>query len=378
MSFDPNLKIGVLGGGQLGRMMIQSAIDFNLDIHVIDPDANAPCKSIATTFQVGALTDYDAVYNFGKDKDLITIEIENVNTKALAKLESEGKKVFPQPHIIELIQNKLHQKQFYQAHGIPTSEFIEVNGKSEVANHKNLLPFVNKLATGGYDGRGVQMIKDEQAMDKAFEAHGFIERLVDYEKELSVIVSRNEAGEIKTFPTVEMVFHPEHNLVEYLFSPAEIDSKAEAEAQTLAKELIQKLDMVGLLAIEMFLTKDGKLLVNEIAPRTHNSGHQSIEGNVTSQFEQHLRAILNWPLGDTSLVLPSAMLNVLGEADFTGEAIYEGMDEVLATDGVHVHLYGKKLTKPFRKMGHITITDSDTDRLKEKVNFVKAQLKVKA
>jgi len=355
MSFDPNLKIGVLGGGQLGRMMIQSAIDFNLDIHVIDPDANAPCKSIATTFQVGALTDYDAVYNFGKDKDLITIEIENVNTKALAKLESEGKKVFPQPHIIELIQNKLHQKQFYQAHGIPTSEFIEVNGKSEVANHKNLLPFVNKLATGGYDGRGVQMIKDEQAMDKAFEAHGFIERLVDYEKELSVIVSRNEAGEIKTFPTVEMVFHPEHNLVEYLFSPAEIDSKAEAEAQTLAKELIQKLDMVGLLAIEMFLTKDGKLLVNEIAPRTHNSGHQSIEGNVTSQFEQHLRAILNWPLGDTSLVLPSAMLNVLGEADFTGEAIYEGMDEVLATDGVHVHLYGKKLTKPFRKMGHITI-----------------------
>ena len=195
MSFDPNLKIGVLGGGQLGRMMIQSAIDFNLDIHVIDPDANAPCKSIATTFQVGALTDYDAVYNFGKDKDLITIEIENVNTKALAKLESEGKKVFPQPHIIELIQNKLHQKQFYQAHGIPTSEFIEVNGKSEVANHKNFLPFVNKLATGGYDGRGVQMIKDEQAMDKAFEAHGFIERLVDYEKELSVIVSRNEAGE---------------------------------------------------------------------------------------------------------------------------------------------------------------------------------------
>jgi len=378
MSFDPNLKIGVLGGGQLGRMMIQSAIDFNLDIHVIDPDVNAPCKNIATSFQVGALTDFDAVYNFGKDKDLITIEIENVNTKALTQLAAEGKKVYPQPHIIELIQNKLHQKQFYQEHGIPTSEFIAVSGKAEVAQHKEFLPFVNKLATGGYDGRGVQMVKDEEAMDQAFEAPGFIEKLVDYEKELSVIVARNEAGDMTTFPTVEMVFHPVHNLVEYLFSPAEIDPKVEEEAQALAKDLIQKLDMVGLLAIEMFLTKDGKLLVNEIAPRTHNSGHQSIEGNVTSQFEQHLRAILNWPLGDTDLVLPSAMLNVLGEADFTGEALYEGMDEVLNTDGVHVHLYGKKFTKPFRKMGHITITDKDTDRLKEKVNFVKSQLKVKA
>ena len=378
MSFNPNLKIGVLGGGQLGRMMIQSAIDFNLDIHVIDPDVNAPCKSIATTFQVGGLADYDAVYAFGKDKDLITIEIENVNTKALAQLASEGKKVYPQPAIIELIQNKLHQKEFYKTNGIPTADFIVTENKSAVEKQKHFLPFVNKLATGGYDGRGVQVIKSEDALHKAFDAPGFVEELVDFEKELSVVVARNEAGEIQTFPTVEMVFHPEKNLVEYLFSPAEIESNIEEEAQSLAKDLIQKLDMVGLLAIEMFLPKDGKLLVNEIAPRTHNSGHQSIEGNVTSQFEQHLRAILNWPLGDTENVSASAMLNVLGEDGYTGEAIYEGMDEVLATAGVHVHLYGKKLTKPFRKMGHITITDNDKNRLREKVNFVKSQLKVKA
>jgi len=378
MSFDPNLKIGVLGGGQLGRMMIQSAIDFNLEIHAIDPDQNAPCKHIATSFEVGALTDYDAVYAFGKDKDLITIEIENVNTKALAQLVAEGKKVYPQPSIIELIQNKLHQKQFYKANNIPTADFIVVNNKTEVSQNSAFLPFVNKLATGGYDGRGVQVIREEGDLNQAFDAPGFVEKLIDFDKELSVVVARNEDGQIQTFPTVEMIFHPEKNLVEYLFSPAEIDESIEKEAQDLAKNLIQKLDMVGLLAIEMFLTKDGGLLVNEIAPRTHNSGHQSIEGNVTSQFEQHLRAILNWPLGNTDNVSPSAMLNVLGEDGFTGEAKYEGMEAVLATPGVHVHLYGKKITKPFRKMGHITITDTDKKRLREKVNFVKSQLKVKA
>lgn len=378
MSFNPNLKIGVLGGGQLGRMMIQSAIDFNLDIHVIDPDVNAPCRDIATTFTNGSLTDFDSVYAFGKDKDLITIEIENVNTQALSKLASEGKQVYPQPRVVELIQNKLHQKQFYQENGIPTAEFIEVENLQDVTKHTGFLPFVNKLATGGYDGRGVQIIRSEADMQKAFDAPGFLENLVDFEKELAVIVGRNAKGEIRTFPTVEMAFHPEKNLVEYLFSPANISEAIEEEAQLLAKDLIQKLDMVGLLAIEMFLTKDGRLLVNEIAPRTHNSGHQTIEGNVTSQFEQHIRSILDWSLGETSTVLPSAMVNVLGEDGFTGEAKYEGMDQVLKTDGVHVHLYGKKLTKPFRKMGHITITDTDIDRLKEKVNFVKSQLKVKA
>lgn len=378
MAFDSNVRIGVLGGGQLGRMMIQSAIDFNLEVHVLDPDPNAPCKDISASFTSGSLTDFDTVMAFGADKDLLTIEIENVNTKALKELQKRGKKVFPQPEIIELIQNKLHQKQFYLQHGIPTAPFYEVANAEEVNAHKSFLPFVNKLATGGYDGRGVQVIRNEAAIVKAFDAPGFVEQMIDFEKELAVIVARNESGEIKTFPTVEMVFHPEHNLVEYLFSPAEVDASIELEAQRLAKDLIEKLEMVGLLAIEMFLTKDGKLLVNEMAPRTHNSGHQTIEGNVTSQFEQHLRAILNWPLGDTSTVAPSAMVNVLGEEGFSGEAKYEGMAEVLGQSGAHPHLYGKKLTKPFRKMGHITVTDADMNQLREKVNFVKSTLKVKA
>lgn len=378
MAFDSNIKLGVLGGGQLGRMMIQSAIDFNLDVHVLDPDPNAPCKDISASFTAGSLTDFDTVLAFGADKDLITIEIENVDTTALKELQKQGKKVFPQPEIIELIQNKLHQKQFYVENGIPTAQFYEVENANEVRNKHDFLPFVNKLATGGYDGRGVQVIRNEAALDLAFDAHGFVEEMVDFDKELAVIVARNEDGEVKTFPTVEMVFHPEHNLVEYLFSPAEVSAKIEEEAQNLAKQLIEKLDMVGLLAIEMFLTKDGNLLVNEIAPRTHNSGHQTIEGNVTSQFEQHLRAILNWPLGETSTVVPSAMVNVLGEDGFTGEAKYEGMSDILSKGGVHPHLYGKKLTKPFRKMGHITITDSDMNELREKVNFVKSTLKVKA
>lgn len=378
MAFDSNVKIGVLGGGQLGRMMIQSAIDFNLDVHVLDPDPNAPCKNISTSFTNGSLTDFDTVMAFGADKELLTIEIENVNTKALKELQKQGKKVFPQPEVIELIQNKLHQKQFYAKHGIPTAPFHEVANAEEVKAKKDFLPFVNKLATGGYDGRGVQAIRNEEAMDKAFDAPGFVEEMVDFEKELAVIVARNEAGEMKTFPTVEMVFHPEYNLVEYLFSPAEINSGIEEQAQKLAKEVIEKLDMVGLLAIEMFLTKEGNLLVNEVAPRTHNSGHQTIEGNVTSQFEQHLRAILNWPLGDTTTLWPSAMVNVLGEDGFTGDAKYEGMSEVIAKSGVHVHLYGKKLTKPFRKMGHITVSDQDMNELREKVNFVKSTLKVKA
>ncbi|MCE7994078.1 MAG: 5-(carboxyamino)imidazole ribonucleotide synthase [Roseivirga sp.] len=377
-AFQPDFKIGVLGGGQLGRMMIQSAIDFNFNVHVLDPDNNAPCKDIATSFTTGALTDYDTVYAFGKDKDLITIEIENVNTAALLQLQKEGKKVYPQPQVIELIKNKVKQKKFYLNNFIPTAQFVETDNKADVASKKHFLPFVNKLATEGYDGRGVQVIREEKDLEKAFDKPGFVEKLIDFEKEISVIVARNESGEIKTYPTVEMVFHPVHNLVEYLFSPATISNDIEEKAQQIAHDVIQKLDMVGLLAIEMFVTRDGEVLVNEVAPRTHNSGHQSIEGNTTSQFEQHLRAILNLPLGATDISLPSAMVNLLGEAGFTGDAVYEGMNEVLATPGVHVHLYGKKVTKPFRKMGHVTIADHDINSLKEKVKFVQAQLKIKA
>ncbi len=369
-------KLGILGGGQLGRMLIQSALDFNMDIHILDPDENAPCKSVGTTFTIGKLTDYDTVYEFGKSCDMLSIEIENVNTDALKVLQKEGKKVYPQPEVIELIKNKVSQKKFYAEQGIPTAEFEVVNGKADVMSKASFLPMVNKLATEGYDGRGVQVIKSENDLQHAFEAPGLVEKLVDFKTEIAVIVARNEDGALSAFPPVEMAFHPTANLVEYLFAPANISDQVADDAERIAKEVIQKLDMVGLLAVEMFVTQDDQVLVNEVAPRPHNSGHHTIEANVTSQYEQHLRAIFNLPLGDTSLILPAAMVNLLGEEGYTGEAKYEGLSEVMAVSGVHVHLYGKKLTKSFRKMGHVTVVDSDIARLKEKVQLVKQTLKV--
>lgn len=376
-TFYQNYKVGILGGGQLGRMLIQAGIDLNINFHVLDPDVQAPCSQLAT-FTCGKLTDYQTVLNFGQSCDLITIEIENVNTQALAVLVKAGKKVFPQPHVIELIQDKRKQKEFFFANQIPTAEFVLVENKTDVANFESFLPAVNKLGKEGYDGRGVQILRSHNDLSKAFDAPGLLEKLIDFEKEIAVIVSRNERGEVSSYPAVEMVFHPEANLVEYLFSPAQLDSSVATKADTIARQIIEKLEMVGLLAVEMFVTQDGDVLVNEVAPRPHNSGHQTIEGNVTSQYEQHLRAILDLPPGETSIQSPSAMINLLGEVGFTGMAKYEGLEEVLKITGAHIHLYGKKLTKPFRKMGHVTVVDSDLDNLKKKANFVKHTLKVKS
>jgi len=376
-AFYQDLKIGVLGGGQLGRMMIQSGIDYNMNIHIMDPDPEAPCKNIAASFTVGNLTDAEAVYNFGKDKDLITIEIENVSTEGLRKLQEAGKMVFPQPDVIELIQDKVRQKIFYRTNNIPTSEFRIVKSHEELLQHAGLIPAVNKLARSGYDGRGVKVIQSEKDLQSGFDDYGLLERFVHFKKEISVIVARNGKNEVKTFPPVELVFHPEANLVEYLFSPADIGHDVCILSKKIAIEVAEKLELVGLLAVEMFVTRDDQILVNEIAPRTHNSGHQSIEGNQTSQFEQHLRAILNLPLGSTEIIIPSAMVNLLGEEGYTGQAKYEGIEEVMAIEGVHVHLYGKKFTKPFRKMGHVTIIDHDKDSLRKKAEYVKATLKVK-
>jgi 5-(carboxyamino)imidazole ribonucleotide synthase len=374
-SFDQNFRIGILGGGQLGRMLIQSGIDFNISFSVLDPDEHAPCKGLAD-FHVGKLTDYDTVMNFGGTCDIITIEIENVNTQALRDLAKKGKKVFPQPDIIELIQDKRTQKSFYKERRIPTAEFFLTENKNEVLQHENFLPAVNKLGREGYDGRGVQILKTKADLEKAFDAPGLLEKLVDYQKEISVLVARNEHGEIATYPAVEMVFHPEKNLVEYLFSPAQLPGHILQRADEVAQKVIKQLNMVGLLAVEMFVTKEGEILVNEIAPRPHNSGHQTIEANTTSQYEQHLRAIIGLPLGDTSILMPSAMVNLLGEPHFSGPAKYQGFEEVMKVSGVHVHLYGKKLTKPFRKMGHVTILDQDIESLKQKATFVKQTLKV--
>jgi 5-(carboxyamino)imidazole ribonucleotide synthase len=374
-SFDQSFKVGILGGGQLGRMLIQSGIDFNITFSVLDPDEHAPCKGLAD-FHVGKLTDYETVMKFGNACDIITIEIENVNTQALKDLSKMGKKVFPQPEIIELIQDKRTQKTFYQEREIPTAQFYLTENRLEVEQHEGFLPAVNKLGKEGYDGRGVQILKTRQDLGKAFDAPGLLEKLIDYQKEISVIVARNEQGEITTYPAVEMVFHPEQNLVEYLFSPAQLPGNILKAADDVAKKVIQHLNMVGLLAVEMFVTREDEILVNEIAPRPHNSGHQTIEANATSQYEQHLRAIIGLPLGDTSVLTPSAMVNLLGEPGFSGPARYQGFEEVMKVPGVHVHLYGKKVTKPFRKMGHVTIIDQDIESLKEKANFVKQTLKV--
>jgi 5-(carboxyamino)imidazole ribonucleotide synthase len=370
-----NKKLGVLGGGQLGRMLIQSAIDFNMSVAVLDPDAAAPCSFI-TDFTVGKLTDYETVLNFGKRFDIITIEIENVNTQALKELVKMGKQVFPQPEVIELIQDKRVQKKFYEEYRIPTAEFILVDSKEEVIKQKDFLPAVNKLGKEGYDGRGVQLLRTEKDLDKAFDAPGLLEKLIDFEKEIAVIVARNENGDIVSYPAVEMVFHPEKNLVEYLFAPASLPGNVLQEADRIARKVIKSLNMTGLLAVEMFVTKDGKVLVNEVAPRPHNSGHQSIEANITSQYEQHLRAIYNLPLGACNTVLPSAMVNLLGEEGHEGVARYQGFEEIAKLPGVHVHLYGKRLTKPFRKMGHVTIVDINVERLKQTTQLVKQTLKV--
>ncbi len=371
-----DLNIGILGGGQLGRMLIQSGIDHNLQISVLDPDKNAPCRNLVKKFVNGSLIDFDTVYDFGKNLDLITIEIENVNTDALRKLEKEGIKVYPQPDVIELIQDKGLQKMFYQRNNIPSADFFLVEKREQIAKYADFFPFFQKLRKGGYDGKGVCKLAALNQIEKAFDEPSVLERLVDYEKELSVLVARSEKGEMKSFPVVECEFNPSANLVEFLFSPAEIKKSIEKEAIAIAQKVAEKLNIVGLLAVELFLTKDGRILVNEIAPRPHNSGHQTIEGNITSQFEQLWRAILDLPLGDTGIIKASVMVNILGEFGYEGPAKYNGMEDVLKFSGVYVHLYGKYETKPFRKMGHATIVDEDLLTAKKKALMVKELLKV--
>jgi 5-(carboxyamino)imidazole ribonucleotide synthase len=372
------LKVGILGGGQLGKMLIQAALDLDLNICVLDPDYNAPCKNICNKFTIGDLNDYQTVIDFGKNLDLITIEIENVNVEALKTLEKAGVKVYPQPHIIENIKNKISQKSFYLENNIPTAEFIIVNNKKEIQEKIAYLPAVNKIATGGYDGKGVQMLRKEADIAKSFDAPGILEKLIDFKKELAVIVARSVSGEIKTFPVVEMAFHPEANLVEYLFSPAHISDKLSNDAQLLAVEVANTYGIVGLLAVEMFLDADDKIIVNEVAPRPHNSGHHTLRANYCSQFDQHWRAILGLPLQDTTAVSLAAMVNIVGAAGASGDVKIIGLKAVLAKGNIFPYFYGKKTTKPFRKMGHVSILENNFETLKEKINFVQENLIITA
>lgn len=375
-TFYGNLTVGILGGGQLGRMWIQNALNYNVSCKVIDPDANAPCKNICDDFVVGDITDFDTVYNFGQSVDLITIEIEKVNVEALEKLESEGKLVYPQPSVIKMIRDKGVQKQWMKDHNIPTSDFLLLDDKKALENLAWGLPYVQKLRKDGYDGKGVQIMRSREDFEHAFEAPSLVERLVEFEKEIAVIVARNANGETKTFPLVEMDFHPTANLVEFLVSPADVSEYISMKAENIAVKIADELQLIGLLAVEMFLTKDGRILVNEMAPRPHNSGHQSIEGNISSQYEQHLRAIFNQPLGSTDAKYHSVMINVLGEEGHSGEAQYQGLEDILDLPGVYVHLYGKKITKPFRKMGHVTVVDENRTEAIKKARLVKRKLKV--
>lgn len=376
MIFYNNFKLGVLGGGQLGRMLLQPCSQFNVMTRMIDPDPDAPCAKMAQEFVNRSIQDYDTVYEFGKKCDLITIEVENVNTRALQKLEEEGIPVYPQPRVIDIIKDKRLQKQFYKDHDIPTAEFVLVNDKDDINQYADFLPAFQKIGVGGYDGGGVQRLNSSDDLNKVLEGPGLLEKLVDIKKELSVIVARTPSGEVKSFPAVELVYHPEHNLVDYLMSPADISSETEQAARQLAEKVITDLDMVGILAVELFLTPDDELLVNECAPRPHNSGHQTINANHVSQYEQHLRSILGLPLGDTSLKCASAMVNLLGEDGYKGEAVYDGVETLLKTNGVNLYLYGKRYTRPFRKMGHITITSSDKAELAGRVEEVKQKIRV--
>lgn len=374
--YNSNFKVGILGGGQLGRMLLQESPNIDVRLCIMDKDPNAPASRLAHEFCNEDILDYEAVLAFGQDKDVITVEIENVNIEALEALEKLGKKVFPQPRVLRIIKDKGIQKQFYADHGIPTAPFQPCANAAEFKSKISKLPVVQKLCVGGYDGKGVQIIKNESDLENLFDEPNILEEMVDFEKEISVIVARNESGQITHFPVVECEFNPEANLVEFLFSPALISEAIEEEAISIAKKTIEALDMVGLLAVEMFVTKQGKVLVNEVAPRPHNSGHHTIECNTTSQFGQHLRAILNLPLGSTKLIRPGVMINLLGDVGHHGEVHYENLEKALAIPGVFVHIYGKTETKPFRKMGHITAVGRDLNAAIKKAKEVQNLVRV--
>ena len=372
----PSLKIGVLGGGQLGRMMIQAAVDLDVRVEVMDPASDAPCSALTHRFVCADLNDADAVFDFGKNLDVITIEIENVSVEGLKRLEDTGVRVVPKPSHIELIQDKGIQKQFFEDNDIATSEFSLVEAGGDISGFG--FPVVQKLRKGGYDGRGVVIIKSaENAESIRFQEPSLIEEVVDVEKELSVIVARGADGEITSYPVVEAVFDPVANLVSSLIAPALIDDETEKRARKLAMKVVDAMQFVGLMAVELFLNTDGEILVNEVAPRTHNSGHHTIEANRTSQFSQHLRTVANFPQGSTAKLHNAAgMINILGAEGAFGAPVYEGLGEAIEMEGVNPHLYGKSLVKPHRKMGHITVTGSNMEEVQNKLLKLQSTVRV--
>ena len=380
--FSSDFKLGILGGGQLGKMLLAETRKFDIQTYILDPSNEAPGRFGATQFVQGNLMDFETVYNFGKQVNLLTIEIENVNLDALQKLENEGLAVYPSSKTLRLIQNKGIQKEFYQKNNIPTSKFETFsdleNLKSAIVNQKLEinLPFVWKSTQFGYDGNGVKIIRSVSDLENLPNVECIAEEMIAFKNELAVIVARSVSGEVKTYPVVEMEFHPEANQVEYVICPARIDEKVSQKAQQIALKVSEKFNHVGLLAVEMFQTQNDDILVNEVAPRPHNSGHHTIEASYTSQFENHLRAILNLPLGKTDSKMPGIMVNLVGETGFSGQVIYQNIEKIMAIDGVTPHIYGKRETRPFRKMGHVTIVNENMTEARKIAEIVKNSIRV--
>ncbi len=378
--FSNDFKLGILGGGQLGKMMLYETRKFDIQTYVLDPSDEAPCKISCNYFEQGKLMDYETVLQFGRKVDVLTFEIESVNVEALEQLEKEGKKVYPSSATLRKIQNKSVQKQFYKTHEIPIADFHIFETKAELnvalVRKKLVFPFVWKSATGGYDGKGVSVIREEEDVIPLPDMPCIAEKLISFKNELSVIVARTILGEMRIYPVVEMEFHPEANQVEYVICPARIDEKTAEKAKSVALKVSEAFNYVGLLAVELFQTEDDEILVNEVAPRPHNSGHFSIEGSYTNQFEQHIRAILNLPLGNTESKVGAVMVNLVGSENHEGNVVYQNMEDILRMKGVTPHIYGKKITRPFRKMGHVTIVNEDLNEARKIAEKVKNTIKV--
>ena len=373
-----SMKAGILGGGQLGRMLLQAAANYTVETFVLENDPHCPAAHLCHNFILVDITSFDDVNAFGKKVDVLTIEIENVNIEALEKLESEGVKVIPKPSAIKIIKNKIKQKGFYQVNEIPTSDFVVTHTKESLPHHHAFLPAVHKLGEGGYDGKGVQIIRTKDDFEKGFDAPSVLEKMVAIDKELAMIVAIAQDGSATLYPPAEMIFDPVLNLLDYQISPAILPEKVSWKAEAIALKLVKAFNSPGLFAVELFVTKEEEVFVNETAPRVHNSGHHSIEANYSSQYDMLWRIMLNYPLGNPDAILPSAIVNILGAEGHSGEAVYTNLAEVLSMDNVFVHLYGKSQTKPGRKMGHVTIMHTDYQDLRYKANKIKHTLKVEA
>lgn len=368
------LKIGILGGGQLGRMLLQAAANYPVETFIMENDEECPAAHLCHHFTKGDIKDFNAVYNFGKGLDAITIEIENVNVEALEKLEGEGVKIYPKPSVLKTIKNKILQKDYYKRNEIPSSEYIITNSLNELKQHEIFLPAVHKISEGGYDGKGVQLLNTKEDIANGFDAPSVLEKMFPITKEIAQMIAINEKGETALYPAVEMLFDPQLNLLDHQLCPAELEEKTKWKAEAIALSVVRNFNSPGIFAVEMFVDKEGNVSVNETAPRVHNSGHHTIEAHYSSQFDMLWRVMLGYPLGNTDAILPSIMVNIIGAEGYSGDVKYEGLEEVMKIENAFVHLYGKKQTKPGRKMGHVTVLSKEKQELLHQSNKIKRTL----